>query len=663
MRGACLAVWLVAVAACLSGNASRGEESPQRTWSDASGTFSVEATLQAKAATAVTLLTADGRVVEVPIARLSEEDRAYLTSHDAPADNPFAGGVPAEPMQDESAAEEAPKLPPVELPANTLSDREESASAGDTLALPGTGTTIDLTAEPDEDVVVGPDPRPADRELPAGVVAVAAVDAYDKVSGPVWLGGDLFAVAVGRNKSGAPEETRGRLFVANLQDVETKQVSDVPVALKVLGSDVATGRTLVIDSLDQFQRAGDLVMLEGVAGGDPQLLYRRSLPGLGKPGFQPMLEWAALLSGSHVAGIVDGGLLVWDLPAAQTLYRIEKVRATEPPALSGSGRYMAVSQPGRVTVLETATGKVARSLATGWAVAGGVAFDASGARIAVCASNQYLIWDWLADDIVAEGVTTDQLGSWPLAWVSDTRFRTALGSVVDIALGMPVWKYHVAVTTGPQLFGDKLLTVTTSQQASLVSLAMPHPAAKQALAQLLNGGDEAMLVRPGVKVAIAVEGAAGEDAAAIEAALTQSAEAAGWKVAKRAKITLVARLGRGEQQQLSYRMMGSGRSQDAKTATLVPFTADLEIRAGDTVLWQRSSTNHVPSLLRLEEGETVQDAVKRYEKPDPAFFGRLNLPPRIPRPEVADQIGMSSLKDGAWMDIPAAIRNRTRSRQ
>ncbi len=127
----------------------------------------------------------------------------------------------------------------------------------------------------------------------------------------------------------------------------------------------------------------------------------------------------------------------------------------------------------------------------------------------------------------------------------------------------------------------------------------------------------------------------------------------------KALITLVAKIGRGEQQRLSYRMMG-GRSQETSTATLVPFTADLEIRSGQNVLWQRSSTNHVPMMLRLEEGETVQDAVKRYEKPDPGFFGRLNLPPRIPRPEVVDQIGMSSLKDGEWMDNPAAIRNRTR---
>ncbi|MCH5376050.1 MAG: hypothetical protein JJ992_18935, partial [Planctomycetes bacterium] len=111
--------------------------------------------------------------------------------------------------------------------------------------------------------------------------------------------------------------------------------------------------------------------------------------------------------------------------------------------------------------------------------------------------------------------------------------------------------------------------------------------------------------------------------------------------------------------ELHYRSLG-GSSRKTSVAKLTPFTADLEIRAGSSVLWQRSSINHVPSLLRLEEGETVQDAVKRYEKPDSGFFSRLNLPPRIPKPELADQIGMSSLKDGQWMDISAEIRNRSR---
>jgi len=282
--------------------------------------------VKGKTDTAVTLVTADGRIVEVPVARLSDGDKSYLASLEMPADNPFAGGVPLEGMTDlvpqlgGTPAADAPQpgREPVEFPANTLADLQEQASVGPALALPGTGTTIDVSVAAGDQVTVGEDPWPEMDPVPAGVATLPPTDAYDKIGGPVRLADDHFVVSIGRNKSGSPEETRGRLVVVGLQ-------------------------------------------------------------------------------------------------------------------------------------------------------------------------------------------------------------------------------------TG--------------------------------------------------------------------------------------------------------------------TATLVPFTADLEIRSGADVLWQRSSTNHVPTLLRLEEGETVQDAVKRYEKPDPAFFGRLNLPPRIPRPEVAAQIGMSSLKDGQWMDIPASIRNRNRPRQ
>lgn len=56
-------------------------------------------------------------------------------------------------------------------------------------------------------------------------------------------------------------------------------------------------------------------------------------------------------------------------------------------------------------------------------------------------------------------------------------------------------------------------------------------------------------------------------------------------------------------------------------------------------------------LLHLKEGQTVQDAVKQYERPDPGFFSRLELPPRIPKPEIKSQVGMSTLKDGQWQDL------------
>lgn len=550
----------------------------------------------------------------------------------------------------------------VELPSNTLADRRESASVGPTMALPGAGNAINLMGEPTEDVALGPDPFPAVSSVPAAAVPLPPTDAYDKLGGPILVGDNRFVVSIGRNKSGSPEETRGRLAVVGLAKGSVDVVWDKPQALKVLGHHQPTGRTLIVDALDQFQRAGELVMLEGVAEGTPRELYRRALPGLGKAGFQPMVEWAQMLSGSHIAAIVDGQLLVWDLPAAQLLYSIANVRATEPPAFSGSQRYMAVPHGGSVSILETATGALVRTFETGQSVTAGVAFHPNGGFVAVCSSNQYLVWDWLEDRVVSQAVTTDQLGSFPIAWLNPTQFRTALGSVIDLDLGMPVWKYHLGAAASPHLIGNTLVTVATSPKATLVALAVPHPAAEQALRKLMGAGDEAMLVRPGSKVAIAVEGVTGDDATAVEQALAAAAEKAGWKVSRRAPVTLVARIGRGEQQQLNYRMMGSG-SRNTSTATLTPFTADLEIRSGQGVLWQRSSTNHVPSLLRLEEGETVQDAVTRYEKPDPGFFGRLQLPPRIPKPDVADQIGMSSLSNGTWMDIPAEIRNRNRARE
>lgn len=59
-----------------------------RTWSDASGKFHVEAKLVSQADGVVTLQSTDGKLLEVPLARLSEADRAFLADHAAPSPAP-----------------------------------------------------------------------------------------------------------------------------------------------------------------------------------------------------------------------------------------------------------------------------------------------------------------------------------------------------------------------------------------------------------------------------------------------------------------------------------------------------------------------------------------------------------------------------------------------
>jgi len=630
-----------------------GQQAESRLWKDSTGQFQVRATLVEQTDSSVRLHTADGREITVPTNRLSRADQDYLKSLTATKDDPFAGGTPM--PQSPTAVEPAPSA----VVPGTLRSLPESNSLGEEMALPGTGETLDLAAAPSSEPFA-PDPLPVTPSIPAAVVSVSAVDAYDKICVPVVTDSESgrFLISIGRNKSGKPEETRGRIFAVNLAAKEAQLVWDYPNCVSVLDHDAQSGRTLIVDKLDQFQRGGELVMVEGLDTGSPQRLYRRTLPGAGKPGFAPRVEWAKLLSGSHVAAIMDRKLYIWDLAAAKLVYHIEKASASEPPVFSGNQVYVAVPQGGSVVIVETASGEVRKSFATGSTLTPGAAFHADGRQLAVCFSNQYQVWDCVADTIVSEATTTNHLSSHPIHWIGPKLFRGAMGDTIHMDLGMSVWKYYVAGSTKPIVLGDKLVTATTSGNCTLVSAEIPHASAENSIDKLMRAGDAAMLVRPGSAVAIAVDAAVSVDQGEIKASLAEAAQKAGWTVSDRGPVTVVANIGRGETRELRFRSMGPGPRTES-TANLTPFTAELQIRRGADVLWSRKTENRIPPMLHLEEGETVQDAVMRYEKPDAAFFARLNLPPRIPKPEISEQIGMSSLKDGKWQDMTV---NRTRSR-
>lgn len=638
-----LSAILASVVLCCPWHAS-GQGNQQRVWKDASGRFEIRATLIEQTATAVRLHTSDGREVSVPIERLSQADQDHLKSLATPMDNPFSGGKPL------SGA--APSKPsPASGASGGLRAVPESKSLGEEMALPGTGTTLDLSSAP-ADAPFVPDPRPEVPALPAMAVPVSPVDAYDKIAAPVPvdLADGRFLVSIGRNVSGRPQETRGRIYSVSLTSRKSDLVWDFPRAVHVWDHDPASGRTLIVDNLDQFERGGELVMVQGMAEGKPAPLYRRTLPGAGRPGFAPQVEWAKLLSGSHAAAVVNGALHVWDLPAAKLLYRVEHVSVREPPVFSGNQVLMAIPQRGKVVLVETATGTIRRSIPTGGSLTPGAAFNSSGRLLAICISNQYVIWDCVADKAVSQATTTEHLGAHPVHWIAPKMFLSELGDAVHVGLGMSVWKYVISLCTEPLLFGNRLLMATTSDTCFLVCVEIPHASVKKSVDRLEHAGDAAMLVRPGSAVSIAVETTEQVDRAAIQAALSQAAEKAGWKVTDRAPITLVAKIGRGRTQQLQFHNLGPG-PRTTSSASLTPFTAELEIRSGKDVLWTRSTVNHVPMMLRLQQGETVQDAVKRFEKPDPKFFSYLELPPRIPRPETTSKVGMSSLKGCAWQDL------------
>jgi hypothetical protein len=403
---------------------SFGQGNSARIWKDASGKFQVRAALLEQSATSVRLRTDDGRELNIPIQRLSPADQEHLRALNAPTDNPFAGGtkVVSGPESEKASAKVA-ALP------GTLRALPESKSAGDEMALPATGTQLDFSAEP-AGPALSPDPQPDGPSIPVTTVPVTAVDAYDKVSTPILANRSTaeFLISIGRNKSGSPQETRGRIYIVNLAKKAATLVWDRPHAVQVVGHDAASDRTLIVDKLDQFQRGGEFVLVQGLTKGNGTELSRRTLPGAGKPGFAPQVGWARLLSGSHVAAIVDQSLYLWDLPAAKLIYRVEKAYSSEPPAFSGNDVYMAVPQGGKVAIVETATGTLRVLLATGSTLTPGAAFHPDGLRLAVSFSNQFQIWDCVTKAIVSEATTTDDDGSFRFLSTSLDKPQTVLDS-------------------------------------------------------------------------------------------------------------------------------------------------------------------------------------------------------------------------------------------
>jgi hypothetical protein len=72
-----------------------GSAAPAREWSDATGKFKIQGELVAVRAGKVILEKADGKIISVPLEKLSAADQAFLKSLEKPAETPMPSAPPA----------------------------------------------------------------------------------------------------------------------------------------------------------------------------------------------------------------------------------------------------------------------------------------------------------------------------------------------------------------------------------------------------------------------------------------------------------------------------------------------------------------------------------------------------------------------------------------
>lgn len=639
--------------------AAPAEAAETRTWSNNSGQFSIEASLLQRNDTHVQLGTADGRKIAVRIDQLSDGDRAYLKSLETLATPDNAPTVPAKPpVPVVVATPPGPEL--VQRDAN-------AATAADGTPLPASDEAMELPDDtPPHALAV--DPAVDAKPLAYGSLKVAPCDAYDKISQPyvVDAATGLVALSIGRHKIDEPEKAHGRVFLGRLPQGKVDVVLDVSEGASLLDFEPTSGRALVISGFDHSMRGGNLVLFDGLAAGKMVPLFRRQLPGMDKPGAKPQVKWARLLSAEHAACVVDSDLFVWNLRTAKLFYRIDKMDSSHFPALSPNRRYMAIPRSGGAVVLDVVDGSPKGFIGLGTTLSPGVAFDSGGRRVALTADNQLLIWDCVEGRATCEATLPAHLGGKLLGWVAPDSLLTGLGRLIRTDLEMTAWCYSISGSAEAMALPGGVLLAKKIQSCEILSLPIPHEAAEKAGRELQRGGDALMLVRPGAKVALDAAVAGNIDRKEVISALREAVERTGWQIVDRAETTVIAQIGQGEKEQLSYQMRNMGESRDSartETATITPFTAEIQIRRGGDVLWTRKTQNRVPPFLFFKGDQTLQDAVKEFERPNTSFFARLTIPPRIPRSEIADGLGFSSLDGTKWRDISAEDLARAKARR
>ena len=615
-------------------------EEPQRTWQDKSGKFEVEAKLLEQTDGKVQLLKADGLVIEVPIAALSEGDQKYLREL-APV-NPFAGGVPRE----APARREAPGR---NVPAGMGLLAPEARAR----ELPSNGRAIFV----ENDVPVyalEADPAPVPVKFKPLLQPLEKLDAYARISPPIVIDPavPVFAVSVQRVGNTVNPANFGRIYLVNGEKRTPEVALNLESTLVLFDHHAASGRSLAVLGVDSpSQRGGDLVLLDQLASGTPRAIARWHLPNWEKRGFKPKVEAARLLDGQRALVQVNNTVYVWDLIKGNVIYQIDRVQSGAKLELSGTNKYLALPTGAGCRLIDLAQGELIGKVPFSHSLTPEVKFSPDGKQLALVAGNQFVVWDLQQAEIVADATFADPAGAF-YGWVGNEYLFTQLAGLLKPELGMPLWRYSVSTGTRPLTMPGGVVVIEKNLNATLlVCLPVPHDPVASVAQRLASGNADLTLLRQGTEVALRVEAIEGVDRETILAGLKVAVERAGWKVSDAAPIEVVATIGRGEQEHLAYRQLGGSRRDPIGTVAMTPYTAGLQILHGGSVVWERTSRNMVPSILRLEQGQTVEQAVKQFEKPDPEYIERLRLPPNILRPEVLKTIGTSAIREGRWNDF------------
>ncbi|MEQ8848103.1 SHD1 domain-containing protein [Botrimarina sp.] len=583
----------------------------ERTWTDATGKFRIEATYVGLDGESVRIRKSGGKETLVPLAKLSDADRRYVA--------------------DRRAAEAAP------IEKNPFADPKESESRS--LRADWSGVAA---------VRVQPDARQARYAPPAAASPVEpAVDSLQlgRPLDPGPLGERLIrldvapdgSAAIAVVESGLPAEERHSVQYLDFSDGRAEPLYATPAGSVVLDADAAQ-RVVLLKGGDVADQSARLFVYHLAPDGlRPSVDFDAAPP----DAFHEQLEAAYSLAGGRVmTRCLAGDYVVWRRDDAKALHRL-------PGSISGSAvqvapdrRHVAIGGDG-IALVDTQAGATVVAIPDRFGRVHSIGLDSTLSRIAFATSEGLVLGGdlrtgkrlFLLTASSRDAMQIDWIGGWLLLDGAD---------VIEPHYPVTLWRYFVAdsfnehyataragrVWYGPKRGGKGGLYVG--------SIPAPHDAMTRTHGEL-PPVDELLLVERGDDVRLEIDTDLGpQTAERLRDSVGEALASAGYRVrheddpeplAARVRVSCKAL----PQQELRINTTGRPfpKDKDLERRTVRPYASSIEMLVDEEVVWSQGWTARPGHIIHLLPGEELDDALKRLTTPDVDSLAEANFPVEV----------------------------------
>ncbi len=580
-----------------------------RTWSDSSGQFSVKAKYVSSAGGKVTLEQEDGTHLEIELAKLSDADKKYVAEEERKATNPFKKRAD-NPFQRKGMAP-APRPADVNDPPLATAN----ASAARLVDLGSDGWKV-------------PAASAATANLTARVIRLPAkASFFEKTSGLVVNEAAKKAVVGYALDQPKPQGTT-RLVPVDLATGQAQPAVTVPGQFTPVAL-AADGERVLMRRSEWGHGNSDRLELWSLAGGGVTKVLR--FAPYDAKGRERDVTWAAF-AGDKLATVNAGGsLVVWSLEPMLTAEYALPVQGQSVPAVGPDGKRIAFSTGKEVGILDAAAGKVVglRALPKENPAFATFAFSPDGKRIGCVAFDRLYVWDVATGELFRELTFQGIHVGGQIAWTGPDHILVGGRALFDLDKQIRLWDYNGVEAVQPA-GGLCWFVASEGDRApgALVGAKVPQDAVRDRLAKAMTEADF-FVFKPGTAVAIDTTGLtdAGQ-ADRVREALAKKVRALGGVVGDHGTIALQASTDGGKEREVFYHTFGSPGSRAYKVKEF--FSRVKFVYQGKTA-WEWASSS-VPGFTHLAKGETMEEHLKKSEKPNYAAFERVELPKLLTKP-------------------------------